>query len=124
MNAFPAPVPEHPDDLVIDVDIRIATGAGNEIGEVQRRVVVPVALHPMWLDRAEGSAMFAIEREALIHVSLAIVKEIERRRPEGFFRRLDTLHPDFMPTPDIEEERRFAQFAEHVVNELEIASED
>ena len=124
VNAFPDPVSDHPDDLVIDVEIKMSTGAGGEIGRVKRHIVVPIAFAPMLLNRAEGSAISAIDREVLLKVRHFVIKEMERRTPEAFFRSLGTLHPDWMLPPDHEEARRFAQFADHAVREFEIAAED
>ncbi len=126
MSAFPNEVPTCPDDLVIDVKIAVATGDGRELGEVERRIVLPRALHQSVLHRAESAARSAIEANAMYVVRLAIVEELERRDSTQFFRRLDTMHPDWAPVADSgnEERRRFMDLAEHLSREAEIAASD
>jgi len=114
------------EDLVMEVTVKVVTGEGRELGEVERRIVLPRALHDSVLHRAEKAAVTAFEAHILYAVRLAIVRELERRDSSQFFRRLDTMHPDWRGGLESGDEQRdaFIEMAEYLAAEAQIAAFD
>ena len=81
------------DDLMIRVDVCLASGNGKPIGELHRRVCIPAALAKMWLDDADRAAERWMTNELFPPMLTLMRCEVERRRPTRAFRRL--------PLPDL-----------------------